>query len=356
MIIGILGGGQLSRMLALAGKPLGLDFVFYEPNREHSVKNLGDIITAEYTDQVRLKEFAEKVNVITYENENIPKETLLHLIPYCPVFPNIEALTVSQDRLVEKNFFQTLQIPTTRYLPVNTKEDLLTAIEELKFPLLLKKRSFGYDGKGQWLIKNQEDFEQIATANCQHAIAEAFLQFDREFSLISVSDANGLIHFYDVNENEHRHGILRRTINRINDPCFERAKGYLTHIVERLGYVGILTVEFFQRGNALIANEMAPRVHNSGHWTIEGAKTSQFENHLRSILQWPMGSTKSLGYATLYNLLGEIPNKESLLKDPELHLHDYQKEPRPNRKVGHITLLAQHSHRFLPEYEKLLTV
>lgn len=354
MKVGILGGGQLSRMLALAGIPLGLEFCFYEPKAESCVASLGQVIYGAYDEEEKLQQFAEQVDLITYENESIPAATLSFLEKLRPVYPDKKALIASQDRLAEKNLFQALSIPTAQYQPVNSKAELLTLLAEMSFPLFLKKRHGGYDGKGQRLLMNKKDAEAVPEEFCQDALIESYVDFVREVSLIAARNRSGHIEFYDLSENRHRNGILFRTVNRIQDPQFELAVELVDRIMEELQYVGVLAVEFFQQGERLLANEMAPRVHNSGHWTIEGAETSQFENHLRAILDWPLGKTGSRCQATLYNILGEFPAKEQLLKYPRLHLHDYQKSPLPGRKIGHVTLLAEIAHNYPKTLENLL--
>lgn len=338
MNIGILGGGQLSRMLALSGYPLGLTFTFLEPNAQSCAGALGHLIHAHYEDHQALLKLAKESNVITYENENIPLTTLEFLLAHQPVAPGVEALKISQDRLFEKNLFAELNIKTAPFIQVDSFADLKNIKNELTYPLFLKKRRQGYDGKGQVILKSDADLLQMEGSTfCQDAIVEQGVSFEREVSLIAVKSHSNEVKFYDISENIHKDGILIQTQNKPNDPIFSIAKAYLSSILERLNYVGVLCVEFFQQGDTLIANEMAPRVHNSGHWTIEGAVTSQFENHLRAILDWPLGETRSIGRATMQNLLGIIPDKKTLLTDPLLHLHDYHKEAKAGRKLGHTT-------------------
>lgn len=338
MRIGILGGGQLSRMIALAGIPLGLDFLFFEPKVPCCAEKVGKVITGNYQEKAALLQFAELVDVITYENENIPLETLQFLQHHCPIYPGLDALKFSQDRLLEKNLFCDLNIPTTPFKEVNTQSDLQQAIVQFGYPIILKKRREGYDGKGQIKINSQAEFENLKAPDIfKNAIAEKFIKFDREVSLIGACSISKSLKFYDINENVHQSGILISTKNKPNDPSFNLAKKYVEALVDKLSYVGTITLEFFQIGNELVANEMAPRVHNSGHWTIEGATTCQFENHLRAILDWPLGDTKSIGLSTMRNIIGAMPDKVEVLKDSIMHLHDYQKEPREGRKIGHIT-------------------
>ncbi len=350
MKIGILGGGQLSQLLALAGIPLGLEFYFYTHAANCSAQGLGTLCLGDYQNFAALSAFAEKVDLITYENENIPVEVLTFLAGKKPVFPDKMALTHSQDRLLEKKLFQTLGIPSNQFMPVDHLEDLHKAIQTLGYPLVLKKRSEGYDGKGQVIISEKTDLTPLHTS-LKSTLAEEFIPFEREVSLIAARNSSGDCVYYDLSENQHKNGILRHTRNRPNDPLFIEAKKILKKLLEHLQYVGVLTIEFFVKDQQLIANEIAPRVHNSGHWTIEGAATSQFENHLRSILNWPLGLTQSLGNANLYNILSEMPAISSLLAIPGLHIYDYRKSPRPNRKLGHVTLVMQENE----ELNRLIT-
>lgn len=339
MIVGILGGGQLSRMLALAGKPLGLDFVFYEPKQEHCVQGLGRIHHGSYDDYRALQLFVEDVDVITFENENIPVDTLVFLEKFKSIYPGKNALKMMQDRLLEKELSQTLQIPTTLYRAINSKVDLLQALDDLPLPVVLKKRRLGYDGKGQCVLREWKDVVALNDEDCVNTIVEEFIPFDREVSIIGCRSTNGSMAFYDLNENIHHHGVLYSTESKAQDPHAELAQHHLQTVMQHLNYVGILTIEFFQVGNKLLLNELAPRVHNTGHWTIEGATTSQFENHLRSILGWPLGATGRIIPTKMYNFLGQIPDKASLLAIADVCVHDYQKIPQPGRKLGHCNVL-----------------
>ena len=337
MNIGILGGGQLSRMLALAGIPLGLQFFFYEPNETSAVMNLGNIARGSYDDYALLKTFADKVDVITYENENIPVSTLEFLEQHNSVFPGKNALAIMQDRLFEKTLFNDLKIPTNTFFTITNKHELQSAAEKLGYPLLLKQRTQGYDGKGQIKLNSAADIDQLTDQDCQNIIAEEWVPFDREVSLIAARNQAGTIVFYDIAENTHDKGILHKTLNKINDPIAPIAQAYLTRILTHLNYIGVMAIEFFERDGNLVANEMAPRVHNTGHWTIDAAEISQFENHLRAILNWPLGDTSSLFDAVMHNIIGTMPNRQEALAQPNTHLHDYHKSERPGRKIGHIT-------------------
>jgi 5-(carboxyamino)imidazole ribonucleotide synthase len=355
MRIGILGGGQLSRMLALAGMPLGLSFAFYTNKHSACVAGLGKQVTGSYQDSQALENFASQADIITYENENIPLDTLDCLSAYKTIYPNSQSLKVMQDRLLEKRFFNQLAIPATPFFAINDKADLLAVVDRLAFPLLVKKRQSGYDGKGQCFISGPDALAYVEDDHCRHAIVEQGVPYDREVSIIAARSSQGELVFYDLCENLHKHGILARTTNQLTDSVSGLAKEYLTQIMQKLDYVGICTLELFQVGDKLIANELAPRVHNSGHWTIEGAVTSQFENHLRSILGWPLGNASSAGEFVMYNILSSMPDKKALLQLDQLHLHDYLKESAPGRKLGHLTLPKHRGLALVDQIEDLLT-
>lgn len=337
MNIGILGGGQLSRMLALAGIPMGLTFSFYEPHDTSAVLGLGNIVHGSYDDYTALASFADHVDIITYENENISPQVLEYLESHKPVYPKKNALAIMQDRFFEKNIFRELSIPTNKFFNITTKQELESAADILGYPFLLKKRTEGYDGKGQIKIASAHDISELKDSDCENMIAEEWVYFNREVSLIAARNKSGDMVFYDISENTHKEGILHNTLNKIQDPSFELAKQYLTLMMTHLDYIGVMAIEFFEKDEGLIANEMAPRVHNSGHWTIDAAHISQFENHLRAILNWPLGNTSSLFPAVMHNILGIMPNKEEILAQKNAHLHDYRKAERPGRKIGHVT-------------------
>ncbi|MCS5709139.1 5-(carboxyamino)imidazole ribonucleotide synthase [Candidatus Berkiella cookevillensis] len=354
MKVGILGGGQLSRMLALAGIPLGFDFCFYEPSLENGVSQLGQVIQKPYSDIEALASFIESCDVITYENENIPVETATLIAKCKPLHPNTKALKTTQDRLLEKTMFDHLSIPTVAYQAIDSKATLENFLKLHGSPIVLKKRRQGYDGKGQCKINSMQDIIELSNDFLNDAIAEQFIAFDREISIIAVKGINGDCRYYDICQNYHEKGILHHTQNKIDDPMFNTAKIYVDKVIQHLDYVGCISFEFFQKGTQLFANEIAPRVHNSGHWTIEGAQTSQFENHLRAITGMGLGNTASTDHFQMFNLLGAIPDKEGMMNYDFVHLHDYQKIAKPGRKVGHITLLlskdtTEQKEKFLKE-------
>lgn len=344
MIIGCLGAGQLGRMMALAALPLNIDFSFYDQSEDTPAAQLAHQHTGDFNNRASLTEWAQGLDVITFDWENVPLTTLQIVKPYAPIFPRLSALKASQDRLFEKNLFTQLKIPTPNYLPVNSYSDLLKAIAHFGMPGVLKTRRLGYDGKGQARIRSTAEIEKAwQSLKGSPLIYESWVNFDCEVSLIAVRSKRGEIAFYPLSQNQHHEGILAVSRAPFTYPAIERkARMYLGRLLDNLNYVGVLTVEFFIKGNTLIANEMAPRVHNSGHWTIEGAVTSQFENHIRAITGLPLGSTAARGHSGMINLIGAMPkNRTPILSIAGAHLHDYAKEEaRVGRKMGHITVNA----------------
>ena len=342
MIVGVLGAGQLARMIALAGYPLGVDFIFLDPSADACANRLGEHLLGDYDDPRLLAQLAERADVVTYEFENVPADVAEFLASHTQVHPAPKALAVAQDRLIEKTFFHDLGIPTPAYAAVDSFEDLEQAMSIIGWPAILKSRTLGYDGKGQSLLKSADDlksaWELLAGAP---AIVEAFVPFNREVSIIAARNVSGAIVFYPLSENFHRGGILRVSECCDNDPMQQQAESYISRLMEELDYVGVLALELFEIDGKLIANEFAPRVHNSGHWTIEGAETSQFENHLRAILDLPLGATTPVGKAAMVNFIGGLPVTEELLAIPHAHLHLYDKAPRKGRKVAHATVRAE---------------
>ena len=342
MIVGILGGGQLARMLALAGYPLGLEFVFLDPASDASAASLGKHLCGGFGDLALLAGLAEQADVVTYEFENVPQESVAFLSERITVHPSRHALAVARDRLHEKTLFRTLGIPTPPFAEVDTRADLECAVAEIGLPAVLKTRTLGYDGKGQAVLRCPDDLDAAWTQlGGMPLILEGFIPFDREVSVIAVRGLNGETRFYPLAENTHCDGVLLLSSSCPGDPIQQLAQDYAQRLLDTLEYVGVLALELFQVGDTLLANEMAPRVHNSGHWTIEGAETSQFENHLRAILGLPLGATAPVGYAAMANFIGTMPEAGRVLALSGVHLHSYRKEPRPGRKLGHATLRAQ---------------
>ena len=349
MTIGILGGGQLGYMLALAGYPLGLHFRFLDPSPEAPVGRIAQRVTADYTDEAALEKFASGLELVTYEFENIPVEAANFLAERVLVYPPPAALEAAQDRLAEKNLFRKLGIATTEFAPVSNPSDLDAAVKTIGLPAVLKTSRMGYDGKGQWILRTAEE---VAKAKSElpavTLILERFVPFTRELSVLAVRSRNAETAIYPLVENHHRGGILRLSLAPAPrlDPLIQRAAENAAHrVLESLKYVGVLALEFFEHQDELLVNEMAPRVHNSGHWTIEGAVTIQFENHLRAVLGLPLGSTGPAGHCAMLNLIGDLPDASEVLAVPDAHLHLYGKSPRPGRKLGHVTLRAASPER-----------
>ncbi len=355
--IGILGAGQLGRMLALAGYPLGVRFRFFDPALDSPAGHLAAHVAAAYDDWDALRQFAEGVDVFTYEFENVPVETVRFLAQFAPVFPPPLALEKGQDRLVEKSFFQSLGIPTPLFSGFGSGLGS-EKTAEIGFPAVLKTRRMGYDGKGQFLVRDEADLADALDAlKSQDAILEQFIPFEREVSIIGVRGRDGTMVFYPLTVNVHREGILRTSAVGLAPHALQaQAEEFARRVMEALGYVGVLAIEFFEKNGHLLANEMAPRVHNSGHWTIDGAVTSQFENHVRAVVGLPLGNTSALGAAGMVNLIGVVPEAADILNIEGAHLHLYGKAPRPGRKVGHVNVLASSEARLAGKIEEINNV
>lgn len=342
MKVGVLGAGQLARMIALAGFPLGVEFIFLDPSKDACANKLGEHLHGDYNDPRLLAELAERADVVTYEFENVPADVAGFLAAHTQVHPSPKALAVAQDRLVEKTFFHDLEIPTPAYATVDSFESLQQAMSTIGWPAILKSRTQGYDGKGQSLLRSADDLRAAwDLLEGVPAVVEAFVPFNREVSIIAVRNVSGSIVFYPLSENLHRGGILRVSESRHGDVMQPQAEAYISRLMEALDYVGVLALELFEIDGKLIANEFAPRVHNSGHWTIEGAETSQFENHVRAILDLPLGATTPVGLAAMVNFIGGLPATEDVLAIGQAHLHLYDKSPRKGRKVAHATVRAE---------------
>jgi 5-(carboxyamino)imidazole ribonucleotide synthase len=335
--VGVLGAGQLALMLADAAKTLGVE-VICAGQRGDCAEQVAPVVVVDLEDAEAVAAFAKKVNVVTIESENIDSDVLRGL----NLYPNANAVGVAQDRLVEKRFFKQCGIEVAPFEAVDSLRDLELATETLGFPSILKTRRMGYDGKGQVRLQSVADVAgALAEVGDVPCILEGMVAFEAEVSLIAARGREGAVVFYPLIENVHREGILRRSTvpySRATVELQELAESYMMKVLEALEYVGVLAIEFFVVGDGLVANEMAPRVHNSGHWTIEGAKTSQFENHLRAIAGMPLEGTESAPTVML-NCIGEMPTAEETERYP-LHRHDYGKEGRVGRKVGHLTFAA----------------
>jgi 5-(carboxyamino)imidazole ribonucleotide synthase len=338
--VGIVGAGQLGRMMALAAYPLGLRCLFLDRSAASPGGQVAPLLIGELEDPARLRELASRSDVVTFDWENIASSALAPLEKLTTIRPPRAALEISQDRLREKALFARLKIPVAAHAAVDSKQDLLRASRALGSAGVLKTRRMGYDGKGQCVIRDPKEIDAAwASMGAPGLIYEAFQAFSREVSIIGARSAAGQIVYYPLSANTHAGGILRYSVAPFIDRALERmARRYLKKVLESLAYVGVLTIEFFVVKGRLVANEMAPRVHNSGHWTIEGCVTSQFENHLRAIGDLPLGATRALGHSAMINFLGQMPSRERLLSIPGLAFHDYGKEPRAGRKLGHCTI------------------
>ena len=344
--IGILGGGQLGRMMAVAAAQLGYRCIGYSPEGDNVAAAVcEDFFTNDWDDKDALAAFAARCDVVTWEFENVPVETARAFPADC-IFPDPRALETAQDRLSEKRFVENLGGRPAAYAKVDSRTDLEAAADRLGAPGILKTRRDGYDGKGQWRIMSGRDAAGLKMPDAA-AIYEGFVEFSAEFSVILVRGQNGEVRFWDSARNTHEGGVLAASLlpaGKVVDAQVEEARKLAGKVAQALNYVGVLTLEFFATHEGPIFNEMAPRVHNSGHWTIEGAATSQFENHIRAVAGLPLGDTRTIAEAVeMRNILGtEIEGAHAFLADADTHLHDYGKsEVREGRKMGHLTRLTR---------------
>ena len=342
--LGILGGGQLGRMIAMAGAQLGLKTHIYAPEADSPAFDVSAEHTiASYEDEEALARFARSVDIVTYEFENVPSAAAAILASHAPLAPNARALATTQDRLEEKSFIAGLGIPTAPFAAVASEAELTEAVSRIGRPAVLKTRRFGYDGKGQAMIRPDTDLASaFSSVGGKTSILEGFVPFERELSVVAARTAAGGFAAYDLCANTHRDHILDITQvpAGVSDETEKRAVEIARAIAEALDYVGVLAVELFLlKGESLVVNEIAPRVHNSGHWTLGGARTSQFEQHVRAVCGWPLGSPARLGRVEMQNLIGdEVGRWERLLAEPDAQLHLYGKTAaRPGRKMGHVT-------------------
>ncbi len=347
MTVGILGGGQLARMLALSGAPLGLRFLVMDSVADACAGHFAPMVVGDYRDEVALGEFASRIDVATFDFENVPSESAQWLNERVPVFPSPRALATAQDRLAEKILFVELGIPVPPFAAIASREELDSALGRIGTPAILKTRRLGYDGKGQFRIRSSEDAGAAWTALGAQAttvglILEGFVDFQRELSVVAMRGRDGEFRAWPLTENWHVDGVLSASLApaMADAALVDIAHGHARRLADALDYVGVFALELFCRDGVLLANELAPRVHNSGHWTIEGAETSQFENHLRAVLGLPLGATRALGHACMLNWIGSMPDADAVLREAGGHWHDYGKDPRVGRKVGHATLRA----------------
>jgi 5-(carboxyamino)imidazole ribonucleotide synthase len=347
LVLGILGGGQLARMLALAAAPLGVKSLVVDSSADACAGQVAPLVVADWTDYDALEHFARQVDVVTFDFENVPAETAHWLAERVAVFPAPRALAVAQDRLAEKNLFRECGLQTPDFKAIDTREALDLALATIGAPAILKTRRLGYDGKGQFRIKSLADADAAwaalgAQAQAHGLILEAFVPFDRELSVIAVRSREGEFRTWPLTQNWHTDGVLSLSLAPAPDitSLQERATRLAQTLAEKLDYVGVFALELFVKDGQLLGNEMAPRVHNSGHWTIEGALTSQFENHVRAVLGMPLGDTSARGLSAMFNWIGELPDAAPVLEAVDAHWHDYGKQPRVGRKVGHATVCA----------------
>jgi 5-(carboxyamino)imidazole ribonucleotide synthase len=346
-ILGVLGGGQLARMLALAGAPLGVNTLVVDSSADACAGQVAPLVVADWTDYVALEAFAAQVDVVTFDFENVPAETAHWLAERVSVFPAPQALAVAQDRLAEKTLFRECGLPTPAFMTVDTREQLDQALAAVGAPAILKTRRLGYDGKGQFRLREASDADAAwaalgAQASRHGLILEAFVPFERELSVLAVRGRDGDFRTWPLTRNWHTDGVLAMSLAPAPDieQLQQRATELARILAERLDYVGVFALELFVKDGELLGNEMAPRVHNSGHWTIEGAHTSQFENHVRAVLGLPLGDTGARGLSSMFNWIGDLPDAAPVLHAVDAHWHDYGKQARPGRKVGHATVCA----------------
>lgn len=369
--VGILGGGQLARMLALSGAPLGLRFLVMDTAPDACAGQYVPMLVGDYRDEAMLAQFAQQVDVVTFDFENVPAESAQWLSERVAVFPNPRALAVAQDRLAEKTLFRDLGIPVPHFAPIASREELDAAIAQIGVPCILKTRRLGYDGKGQFRIRESVDSGDMpasapadadaawnalgAQAQTVGLILEAFVPFERELSVVAVRGRDGEFRTWPLTENWHVDGVLSASLApaQVDAELAATAFGHARRLAESLDYVGVFALELFCRDGRLLANELAPRVHNSGHWTIEGSETSQFENHLRAVLGLPLGDTRMLGQACMLNWVGDLPEPLGVLRESGGHWHDYGKSPRVGRKVGHATLRADFTNDLVTVLERV---
>lgn len=347
MLIGVLGGGQLGRMLALAGLPLGLRFRFLDPSPEAPARDVGDLVVGDFADAGAVGRFCTGLDAATYEFENVPGATVAEVARHVPVRPGVRALEAGQDRLAEKTLFRGCGLPVHDFAAADSARELAGVVAAMGLPLVAKTRRMGYDGKGQMVLRTPDDTATCWNAlGCVPLLVERLVTFERELSVVACRDQRGRFGAYPLTQNTHEAGILRLSFAPAPgvDPMLQRtAERYAKAVMDTLDYVGVLAIEFFDAGGVLLANEMAPRVHNSGHWTIDGAGVSQFENHCRAVAGLPPGDCAARGYSAMVNLIGHIPAAAEVLAIPGAHLHLYGKAPRPGRKVGHVTVIGADS-------------
>lgn len=359
-VLGILGGGQLARMLALAAAPLGVNSLVVDSAADACAGQVAPLLKADWADYAALEAFARQVDVVTFDFENVPAETAQWLAERVAVFPNPRALAVAQDRLAEKTLFRECGLHTPEFMAVDDRAGLDRALAAVGAPAILKTRRLGYDGKGQFRLKSLADADAAWAALGEQAakhglILEAFVPFQRELSVLAVRGRAGDFRTWPLTRNWHVDGVLSMSLAPAPDIAAlqPRATALARTLAERLDYVGVFALELFVKDGELLGNEMAPRVHNSGHWTIEGAHASQFENHVRAVLGLPLGDTGARGPSAMFNWIGELPDPAPVLRGVDAHWHDYGKSARAGRKVGHATVCAPDAAQLAQRLETL---
>lgn len=356
--IGILGGGQLGRMMGLAGIPLGFRFMFLDPGASACASVAGELLQADFSDSEAAREMALAVDVATFDFENVPDSTAQAFEELCPLYPASNALGACQDRMVEKTLLSELGIAVAGYHAVSSRTDLLEGLERLGYPAVLKTRRLGYDGKGQAVLRDQEDLERAwQRLGEAELILEAFVPFQAECSLIGVRGADGETRFWPLARNVHDGGILALSRPGVfSDQLQAAAEEKMIRLMDHFDYRGVLTIEFFLQDGELLANEIAPRVHNSGHWSIDGSSCSQFENHVRAVAGMPLGQTDMVRPSLMFNWIGTMPDRDQAMAVPGLCWHDYGKQPRPGRKIGHATLTAETPQELMERATRLAEI
>ena len=356
--IGVLGGGQLGRMMGLAGIPLGFRFLFLDPGANACAGVAGELLQADFSDNEAAREMARVVDVATFDFENVPDSTAQAFEELCPLYPASNALGACQDRMVEKTLLTELDIAVGGYHAVSSRTDLLEGLERLGYPAVLKTRRLGYDGKGQAVLRDQEDLERAwQRLGEAELILEAFVPFQAECSLIGVRGADGETRFWPLARNVHDGGILALSRPGVFSAELQAvAEQKMMRLMDHFDYRGVLTIEFFLRDGELLANEIAPRVHNSGHWTIDGSSCSQFENHVRAVAGMPLGQTDMVRPSLMFNWIGTMPDRDRAMAVPGLCWHDYGKAARPGRKIGHATLTAETPRELMERAARLAQI
>ncbi len=350
----MIGGGQLARMLALAAAPLGVRVYAFDPAPDACTQSVAPVAQAGFDDLPALHGFAEGCDFITFDFENVSAPALAELSSTRPVRPNARALALTQDRLSEKTLFQQLGTEIADFANISSLEDVRALRPEFQFPAILKTRRFGYDGKGQWKVESADSLQAAFLESGEvPCVLETRVKFTRELSLVAVRSADGEMQSYPLVENIHVDGILSASLApaSVSAALAQQAHHHARTLAEALDYTGVFAIELFEVEGGLLANEVAPRVHNSGHWTIEGAETSQFENHIRAVSGLPLGSTAARGLSCMLNWIGDLPDVHAALGVPGLHWHDYGKAPRAGRKVGHATITATHAEELIDRLE-----